>query len=91
VAKTTRTRAISRTLAAMFFPDRSRNIKLNDAIDFLHAAIPTTFCDAVLLDGATWDLVERAQRKLQEAGVVMATAFPGRGDGVEWFLAHLER
>ena len=90
VAGTTRTRAITRTLAATFFPDGRRKIKLNDAIDFLHAAIPTTYCDTVLLDGATWDLVDRARRKLKEAGVPLATAFPGRGDGVERFLNYLE-
>ena len=88
---TTRTRVIGRTLAAMFFPDGRRVIKQNDAIDFLHAVIPTTYCDALLLDGATWDLVERARQKLQGAGVTMATAFPGRGDGVERFLVHLEK
>jgi hypothetical protein len=90
-AQTTRTRAITRTLAAMFFPDRRKKIKLNDAIDFLHAAIPTTYCDVVLLDGATWDLVERARQKLKDTGITMATAFPGRGDGVERFLIHLEK
>src|SRR5262249_25663219 len=90
IAQTTRTRAIGRTLAATFFPDRRRKIKLNDAIDFLHAAIPTTYCDVVLLDGATGDLVERAREKLKATGITMATAFPGRGDGVERFLTNLE-
>jgi hypothetical protein len=91
VAQTSRPRAIARTLAAMSFPDRRRKLKLNDAIDYLHAAIPITYCDAVLLDGATWDLVDRARQKLQGAGITMAAAFPGRGDGVERFLTHLER
>ena len=66
-------------------------IKPNDAIDFLHAAIPTTYCDAVLLDGATWDRVERASLKLKGTGITTARAFPGRGDGVERFLTHLEK
>jgi hypothetical protein len=91
IANTTRTRAIVRTLAATFFPDRRMVIKPNDAIDFLHAAIPTTYCDAVLLDGATWDRVERARQKLKGTGITIATAFPGRGDGVERFLTHLEK
>ena len=83
------TDAIVRTLAATFFPDERRVLTLNDAIDFLHAAVPVAFCDAVLLDGATWDAVERARRNLP--GVKMAAAFSGRGDGVERFLAHLAR
>ena len=81
---------VALTLAATFFPDLKRAITPNDAIDFLHAAIPVTYCDVVLLDGATADLVERARRKLNGTGIRMATVFPGRRDGVERFLALLE-
>jgi hypothetical protein len=81
------TDAVTRSLAATFFPDLRREITLNDAIDFLHAVVPVTFCDAVLLDGATHDLVERARR--QYPGVRMAATFSGRGDGIKRFLAHL--
>jgi hypothetical protein len=90
IRATTRTRAIVRTLAATFFPDLKRIITLNDAIDFLHAAIPVTYCDVVLLDGGTVDLVERARRKLDATGIKMATVFPGRGDGIERFLVSLK-
>jgi len=90
IQATTRTKAIVRSLAATFFPDPKRTIKPNDAIDFLHAAVPVTYCDVVLLDGGTADLVERARRKLNGTGLRMATVFQGRGDGVERFLAHLE-
>jgi hypothetical protein len=48
-------------LAATFFPDLKRPIMPNDAIDFLHAAIPVAYCDAVLLDGGTADRIERAR------------------------------
>src|SRR5262249_50409258 len=81
----THTDAILRTLAATFSPDQRRGLTLNDAIDFLHAAVPAAFCDAVLLDGAAWDAVERTRRNLPE----IATAFSGRGDGVEQFLSYL--
>jgi len=91
IRATTRTRAIVRTLAATFFPDLKRIITPNDAIDFLHAAIPVTYCDVVLLDGSTADLVERARRKLETTDIGMATVFPGRGDGVERVLAFLEK
>ena len=79
--------AISRALAATLFPDRRRRITLNDALDFLHAVVPVARCDVVLLDGGTCDAVERARRKL--TGVTMATAFAGRGDGVDRLLDHL--
>src|SRR5262245_19428499 len=52
--------AILRALVATLFPDARRVLTLNDAIDLLHATVPTTFCDAVVLDGATCDAVERA-------------------------------
>ncbi len=90
IRATTRTRAIVRALAATFFPDLRRVITPNDAIDFLHAAIPVTYCDVVLLDGGTADLVERARRKLDATGIRMATVFPGRGDGIERFLLLLK-
>jgi len=83
----TDTDAVTRALAATFFPDLRRQITLNDAIDFLHAAVPVAFCDAVLLDGATHDLVERARR--QYPGIRMAATLSGRGDGIERFLSHL--
>lgn len=91
IRATTRTRAIVRQLAATFFPDLKRAITPNDAIDFLHAAIPVTYCDVVLLDGGIADLVERARRKLNSTGIRMATVFSGRGDGIERFLALLEK
>lgn len=91
IRATTRTRAIVRTLAATFFPDLRRIITPNDAIDFLHAAIPVTYCDVVLLDGGTADLVERARQKLDATDIRMATVFPGRGDGLERFLLFLEK
>jgi len=91
IQATTRTRAIVRTLAATFFPDLKRIITPNDAIDFLHAAIPVTYCDVVLLDGSTADLVERARRKLDTTDIRIATVFPGRGDGLERFLVFLEK
>ena len=83
-----RKRAIIRTLAATLFPDLKRAITTNDALDFLHAAVPITYCDVVLLDGGTADLVERARRKLK--GVRMAAVFSGRLGGVERFLDYLE-
>jgi hypothetical protein len=90
IAATTRTRVIVRELAATFFPDLRRPITLNDGLDFLHAAIPVAYCDVVLLDGGTVDMVERARRHLDGTRITMATVFSGRGDGVERFLAHLE-
>jgi len=91
LAATTRTMAIVRQLAATFFPDHRRTIKPNDAIDFLHTAIPITYCDVVLVDGDALDRAERVRRKLAGKGITIATVFSGRGNGVSRFLAHLER
>jgi hypothetical protein len=89
-ANTTRTRAVVRTLAGTFFPDLKRAITLNDAIDFLHAAIPINYCDVVLLDGGMRDLVERARLRFKDTGITLATVFSGQ-DGVDRVLAYLEK
>jgi len=91
IRATTRTRLIVRTLAETFFPDLQRAITPNDGIDFLHAAIPITYCDVVLLNAGTADLVERARRKLSTTSIKMATVFPGKGTGVDRFLDYLEQ
>jgi hypothetical protein len=90
LAHTTRTRAVVRTLAATFFPDLRRPITHNDAIDFLHAAIPINYCDIVLLDGGMRDLVERARRRFENTGIKLATVFSGQ-EGVSNFLDDLEK
>lgn len=91
IQATTPTRAVVREMAATFFPDLKRAITPNDAIDFLHAANPVRYCDIVLLDGGTADLVERARRKLSGTCIKMATVFSPRKNGVERFLALLEK
>jgi hypothetical protein len=83
----TDTLALTLVMAATFLPDLRRPITLNDAIEFQHAIVPVTFCDAVLLDGATWDMVERVRRRLPH--VKMAATFSGRGDGIDRFLERL--
>lgn len=80
----TDTLTIMRVMAETFFPDRRRKIDDHTAIDFQHAVVPVAFCDAVLLDGATWDMVGRAQRKLPN--VNMGRTFSGRGDGIDRFI-----
>jgi hypothetical protein len=59
---TTTTLALTRAMAATFFPDRKRVINDNEALDWQHAVVSVAFCDFVLLDGATCDMVRRAQR-----------------------------
>ena len=85
----TRTLTITRALVATFFPSLRRPITDHDARDVLHAIVPLAFCDAVLLDAALWDAVERVRRSLPD--LPMATAFSGRGDDVEHFLTALGR
>jgi hypothetical protein len=90
LANTTRIRAIVRTLAATFFPDLRRPITPNDAIDFLHAAIPIHCCDLVLLDGGMRDHVERARLRFKDTRIKLATVFSGQ-DGVDRVLDYLEK
>jgi len=90
LAGTTRTRAIVRTLAGTFFPDLRRRITLNDAIDFLHAAIPIAYCQVVLLDGGMRDHVERARARFRDTGITLATVFSGQ-DGLGQLLDLLEK
>src|SRR5207247_11030965 len=90
LANTTRTRAVIRTLAATFFPDLKRVITPNDAIDFLHAAIPINYCDIVLLDSGMRDLVERARRRFRDTNIKIAAIFSGQ-EGVSSLLHHLEK
>jgi hypothetical protein len=85
----TDTLAVLRALVATYLPDPKRTLDTHSAIDFLHATVPASYCDAILLDGAGADAVNRARLKLS-AGVKIAVAYSGRGDGVERFLAHLE-
>jgi hypothetical protein len=81
---TTTTLALTRAMAATFFPDRKRVIKDNDALDWQHAVVSAAFCDFVLLDGATCDMVRRAQRMLP--GVKMAKTFSESDGGIEHFI-----
>jgi hypothetical protein len=77
-AQASNTDAVTYALAMTFLPDLRREITLNDAIDFMHAAVPVAFCDAVRLDAAMHDMVGRARR--QHPAVHMADTFSGRGD-----------
>jgi len=83
------TRILTRTLVGVLIEDARTNITPNDAIDFLHTAVPVAHCDAVLLDGRWYDYVARARRKL-DGRVKMAATFSARDDGINRLLAYLE-
>jgi hypothetical protein len=67
-------------------------IKDNDVIDLLHAAMPVNCCDFVLLDGAWADRVAKLRQRIANAGstLPLARCYSRRDDGVSMFLSDLE-
>ncbi len=88
----TRTLAVVRALIETLIDDEKRSITTNDALDLLHTAVPLTYCDIILVDGAWFDRAERVRRKLEKGGssISLGTAFSERKGGVERFLASFE-
>jgi hypothetical protein len=63
----------------------------NDAVDFFHAVVPTRYCDFVLLDKDWAAHVERARKRLSDAGgdQAIATVFSKQA-GIQSLVAALE-
>jgi hypothetical protein len=87
------TNLIARHLIAPFLKDKLRAISRNNAIDLTHAVVPVSYCDYVLLDGQWSAMVNDLRHRLADAGVSIpiAKVFSKRGNGIEGFLAELER
>jgi hypothetical protein len=84
------TLALARALVLEIKADRNAPLTDHDAIDLLHAVVPVAWCEFVLLDGRWCDLVERARRRLLDAGAFrLAQVFSDRDDGVARFLSAL--
>jgi hypothetical protein len=65
--------------------------KDNDFFDFLHACVPTSFCDVVVLDNRWRRIVDEARRALANDGIKtpMARVFSEGDNGIERFLKEL--
>jgi hypothetical protein len=84
--------SISKALLKLYFGDTKRKKKTNDGIDFLHAVVPSAYCDFVVLDSDWSELVEQATRAIRKALIEAPIARPfgsGPGDLVA-FLEALE-
>lgn len=64
----------------------------NDAADYQHAILSTSYCDYVLLDGKWQDMVRRMERRIakREPPLRHALCFSERRAGLESFLRKLE-
>jgi len=85
--------AVLGELQREFIIDPSSVVTTNDVTDMLHAALPAMGCDFVLLDAAWVSRVEKLGRRATEHGfgLPLARCFSRRDDGIERFLAALER
>ena len=71
----------------------SENVSVNDFNDMMHALISVPFCDFVILDKKWVGIIERAHRRIDNAGanIKMPVLFSEKNNGIENFLGALEK
>jgi hypothetical protein len=86
------TRFVVPELIGTILRDGGMKITANHAVDFLHAAVPVSYCDLVLLDRHWTTQVEKVRGRLKSAGidVPIARVFSEADSGVERFLQALQ-
>jgi len=85
------TEALRIALIEQQFGEGKAEIHPHDAIDMLHTVVPVAYCQFVLLDGRWCDLVERARKRLTNAGITrLARVYSERRNGLNAFLDALE-
>jgi hypothetical protein len=86
------TRFVVPELIGTILRDAGMRITRNHAVDFLHAAVPVSYCDLVLLDRHWTTQVEKVRERLKSAGidVPIARAFSEADNGIERFLRALQ-
>jgi hypothetical protein len=86
------TRFVVPELVGTVLRDGGMRITRNHAVDFLHATVPVSYCDLVLLDRHWTTQVEKVRARLKTAGidVPIARVFSEADNGVERFLRDLE-
>jgi hypothetical protein len=84
---------LMQVLLRRFLKNRGTKLSSNDGVDLLHAVVPASYCDFVLLDRRWEAAVEEARRELQRCGMntPIAKVFSERNNGIERFLVQLER
>jgi hypothetical protein len=85
------TRFILRELVRSLLVDLKTKLTRNHSIDLLHAVVPVSYCDLVLLDKHLKTQVDRVRSRLVSAGirVPVAKVFSGKRDGITRFLNEL--
>ena len=86
------TRFLLREMLRTLLVDKGTRITRNHAIDLMHAVVPVSYCDFVLLDKHWETQVDRVRSRLKMAGmtVPMGKVFSGKANGVDRFLRELE-
>ena len=89
----TRQQIISGGLLRELVLDTNASIDNNDALDLMHAIDAVDYCDLVFLDRAWERRVNALRHHIAEVNIEMpiAQCFSMRNDGMECFLAALER
>jgi hypothetical protein len=85
-----RVQLVMRELLRDSILDPGRRFSENDAMDLLHAGIPVSYCDYVLLDRAWVNRVERMRARIGKSGHDIRLPECFHKDGVEDFLGALE-
>jgi hypothetical protein len=86
------TRYVLRELARTLLIDRGLRVSRNHAIDFMHAVVPLSYCEFVLLDKHWETQVELVRSRLSKTdlNVPLARAYSEKSDGIERFFRDLE-
>jgi len=86
------TRYVLRELARTFLIDQGVRVSRNHAIDFMHAVVPVSYCEFVLLDKHWETQVELVRSRLSKTAlnVPLAQVYSEKSDGIERFFGDLE-
>jgi hypothetical protein len=86
------TRFLLREMLRTLLVDTRMKVTPNHVIDLLHAVVPVSYCDLVLLDKHWEAQVARVRRRFAAAlmNVPMARVFSASRNGVDRFLTELE-
>lgn len=86
------TRYVLRELVRTFLVDKQIKLTRNQAIDLLHAVVPVSYCDLVLLDKHWQTQVDRVRARIESAGlqIPIAEVFSAKSNDVDLFLQELE-
>jgi hypothetical protein len=87
------TKLILQELLRGLLVDKTTVISTNHAIDFMHAVVPISYCDFVLLDGYWEELAGRAKKRIIDANITISFAkvFSEKKSGVDKFFAELSK